>query len=1134
MHTAHGAVRRIAAHALTAALVVSGAVVAAAGPASAATATDVSSDVSSDLVTIDEGTVTWGVRTSWRGYAGPGEMSEGLTANTAGEYLWKVEDGTYDPATKHLELHTSGKVHWTLHEGALDVTLSNLTLVVDGEDPQVLVDTVSRSQSGEMVDYGTIALVDLDLGDAQVATTDGSTSWTGLTSSLAHVGQEVFAGFYSSGAPFDTVSATYRGPGDKPEIARDDFLRPGSIGLTQVASRTEDVLAGATTILPDTSRGVLHVASATSLRPYDATTLEPLGAAQPVAFYNGWTSYPGPVSLESSGVVVGNSGGRLVAATWDPATGEYTTTVLSDTPGAAFTYSASQGRVYVVSAQGVLVVRSTAAAGPSVMYTYAWAGAAPSFSRPSIAVGPDGSLVIAQASVVPQLVTLDLVDGVRTATPSPLPGDYTNEHAAQAYFQYPTEVAADGTGFLLTNYQGRVYTVVADDEKRYTRSGPIVETGLNQVLRSTYDAWSGTWYLADWGATKVYGVRGDNHVQLTVPSLGTNVLETVPVTGANGHLYAIAAREGDTGTAYGLFSWKQEGLSPAITTAPEQPVVTLHDWESTATTTLTVAGTGTPAPTIQWQTRPVGATSVRSWTDIEGGTGTSLTLTLGVADQGRQYRAVLTNSVGRLGTDVLVATVKTPPAVVFQPADASVTAGDDATFQVMPKGTPYPDITWQRQVDGYWQPIPQDDDNYAIDGGELVVLDTNVRQSGSLFRARLRNEVATTYSATVSLAVAAPSTVRRSIASGTVSWGVKESFRSYVTGPIAHGEITVTGATTGDDGVLLWPVTGGTYDPVTRTTTATLGGTVRFTGHDGVLDLSIENPRLTLTGGTGVLTADVRSKDESTGKVVSYPGVAVADVDASSAVTVGGSAVVVANAPAVLATAGAPAFGGFYEAGTALDAVSARLELGGPVGGTTPPTTQQVASRTTLTLARAAYAYGRTTTATVRVRTAAGAGAAGRVTVTVAGTTTTATLRSGAATVTLPPGIAPGRTTVSAVYTGATGVEGSRAAASLTVTKARAKVALKLSRSRTTHKKRAKARVTVTLPGTSTARPGGVVVLRDGSRILAVTRLRPAKHGKVTIRLPRLGKGKHLLRASVTADGLHRSATSAKRRLVVR
>jgi len=1127
MHTARAAVRRTAAHALTAALVLSGAVVATAAPASAATT------AADDVVTIDEGTVTWGVRTSWRGYAGPGQMSEGLTANSAGEFQWKVEDGTYDPATQRLELHTSGKVHWELHEGALDVTLSNLTLVVDGEEPQVFVDTVSKSESGETVDYGSIALVDLDLEAGTVSEAGGVTTWTGLTSSLAAIGQDVFARFYSSGAPFDTVSATYTGPGGKPAIAKDDFLRPGSIGLPEVASRTEDVLADATSILPDTGRNIIHLASATSLRPYDATTLEPLAAAQPVAFYNGWTSYPGPVSLESAGVIVGNSGGKLVAATWDPATGQYTTTVLSDTPGNAFTYRASQNRVYVASAQGVLIVQHTAATGPRVLSTYPWAATAPSFSRPSIAVGPDGSVVIADASKKPQLVRLLTTDGVRSAAVSDLPGDYTNDRATQAYFQYPTEAVATGTGFRLTNYQGRIYTVVSDDDTLYTRSGPIVDTGLNQVLRSTYDSYSDTWYLADWGATKVYGVRGDNHVQLTVPSLGTSVLETVPVTGASGRLYAVAARQGDSGEAYGLFSWKQEGLSPTITTQPTQPVVTLPDWESTATTTLTVAATGTPAPALQWQTRPVGATSVRSWTDIDGATGPTLALTLGVADQGRQYRAVATNSVGRLGTDVLVADVKTPPAVIFQPTDASVTAGDDATFLVMPKGNPYPEITWQRQVDGYWQPISADDDNFAIDGGELVVLDTNVKQSGSLFRARLRNEVATAYSAKVSLAVAAPSTAKREISAGTVTWGVKESFRTYVTGPIAHGEITVTGATTDADGVFRWPVTGGTYDPVAETTTATLAGTVRFTGHAGVLDLTISSPTLTLTGTSGTLTADVTSKDESSGKVVSYPRVVVAEVDAGSAVSAGGDVVAVQNAGTVLAAAGAPAFGGFYQAGTTLDPVSAQLTLGDEVGTTTPPVTKpDVTTRTTVTLARSTHAYGASTSATVRARTVAGVAASGKVTVTVSGTTTTATLKNGAATVALPRTVRPGTWSVSAVYAGAAGVSGSRATATLKVTKAKAKATLKLAKAKIKAKKRATVTVKVTVPGTTGAT--GVVVVRDGSRVLAVKTLRAKHQGKVTLRLPRLTKGKHTIRATVTADPLHSSATTARRVLRVR
>src|SRR5699024_12359984 len=58
-------------------------------------------------------------------------------------------------------------------------------------------------------------------------------------------------------------------------------------------------------------------------------------------------------------------------------------------------------------------------------------------------------------------------------------------------------------------------------------------------------------------------------------------------------------------------------------------------------------------------------------------------------------------------------------------------------------------------------------------------------------------------------AVAAPSPVDATVTDASLTWGVKESFRNYVTGPIAGGQVTPIGTTTGT-GPFTW--TGGTGD----------------------------------------------------------------------------------------------------------------------------------------------------------------------------------------------------------------------------------------------------------------------------------------------------------------------------------
>src|ERR1700712_4613784 len=115
----------------------------------------------------------------------------------------------------------------------------------------------------------------------------------------------------------------------------------------------------------------------------------------------------------------------------------------------------------------------------------------------------------------------------------------------------------------------------------------------------------------------------------------------------------------------------------------------------------------------------------------------------------------------------------------------------------------------------------------------------------------------------LSAASAAAATIP--IQGGEVDWGIKESFRNYVKGPIAQGQIEVSGgAVEAEDGTFRFPVESGTYDLTTHVTEVQSIGTVHFTGHfsGGVpaLDVTIAAPRVILGGETGTVFADVASK----------------------------------------------------------------------------------------------------------------------------------------------------------------------------------------------------------------------------------------------------------------------------------
>jgi hypothetical protein len=178
---------------------------------------------------------------------------------------------------------------------------------------------------------------------------------------------------------------------------------------------------------------------------------------------------------------------------------------------------------------------------------------------------------------------------------------------------------------------------------------------------------------------------------------------------------------------------------------------------------------------------------------------------------------------------------------------------------------------------------------------------------------------------------AEPAPAKGEIADGTLGWGVKESFRTYVVGSVAKGEITASGGASQASGNGVFTFTGatGSYDTDADTLSASFEGAVEFKGHEGAgedggygLDLTLSDLKATLDGGTGTLTADVTSLGEKSEDVV------LADLKAKSADLSAEDDVITADGvTATLTEAGAEAFAGFYTAGTALDTADLSVAL---------------------------------------------------------------------------------------------------------------------------------------------------------------------------------------------------------------
>ncbi|MEU7594059.1 HtaA domain-containing protein [Streptomyces sp. NPDC039022] len=163
---------------------------------------------------------------------------------------------------------------------------------------------------------------------------------------------------------------------------------------------------------------------------------------------------------------------------------------------------------------------------------------------------------------------------------------------------------------------------------------------------------------------------------------------------------------------------------------------------------------------------------------------------------------------------------------------------------------------------------------------------------------------------------------------GALDWGVKQSFREYIAGPIAHGKAELAGGAVTSAAGYRFPKGHGTYDAAKAALAAQFNGSVRFTGHEGVLDLKFSNLKVTASGTKGTLIADVSAKARATGKVTDTPGMAVADLKIpAGALTVKNGVVTLKNVPATLTAAGSKAFDAMYKPGQALDPVTAAVTV---------------------------------------------------------------------------------------------------------------------------------------------------------------------------------------------------------------
>lgn len=184
----------------------------------------------------------------------------------------------------------------------------------------------------------------------------------------------------------------------------------------------------------------------------------------------------------------------------------------------------------------------------------------------------------------------------------------------------------------------------------------------------------------------------------------------------------------------------------------------------------------------------------------------------------------------------------------------------------------------------------------------------------------------TTAPPTTAPTTAAPTTGTPSVLNGKLTWGVKESWRSYVVSTCG-GKATTTGGATKNGSVYDFAFGSGDWDAKARKADAVFKGTVRFECAAHTIDLAISDVKVKANGSSGTVVVDVTTA-KGTKNDVTFADLDLAKADYSAK----NGVVTLLNVPAKLTKDGAAQFAGpngeaFYKAGAAIDPVTVALTV---------------------------------------------------------------------------------------------------------------------------------------------------------------------------------------------------------------
>jgi len=154
---------------------------------------------------------------------------------------------------------------------------------------------------------------------------------------------------------------------------------------------------------------------------------------------------------------------------------------------------------------------------------------------------------------------------------------------------------------------------------------------------------------------------------------------TAVTAGMSGNQYRCVVT-GQCGSTNSNAATLTVNVAPTVNTNPTSQAVC-----SGSAATFAAAGSGTPAPTYQWQ---VSTAAVPAFTNVPGATNATYTITsTTVGMSGDQYRCVITNICGSVNTTAATLTVNSSVTVTTDPVNSTICEGTGTSFTAAAGGS---------------------------------------------------------------------------------------------------------------------------------------------------------------------------------------------------------------------------------------------------------------------------------------------------------------------------------------------------------------------------------------------------------------------------------------------------------------